>query len=60
MAYITSDKDNFSTSKLKYVPYLHDKNIYLNRIKLNTNYFYTSISTPLTYKKNDKKSVVDE
>ena len=43
MAYITSDKVNFSTSKVKYVPYLHEKKIYLNRIKLNTEYFYTSI-----------------
>ena len=26
-------------------PYLHDSRIYLNRIKINTNYFYTSIET---------------
>lgn len=26
-------------------PYLHDTRIYLNRIKINTNYFYTSIES---------------
>ena len=52
MAYVTSDKVNFSTCKLKYAPYLHEKKIYLNRIKTNTSYFYTSIST--TIGKNDK------
>ena len=35
MTYVTSDKVNFSTSKVKYVPYLHEKKIYLNRIKLD-------------------------
>ena len=27
------------------LPYLHDSRIYLNRLKLNTEYFYTSIDT---------------
>ena len=26
-------------------PYLHESRIYLNRIKINTDYFYTSIET---------------
>jgi hypothetical protein len=26
------------------MPFPHDKSIYLNRIKANTNYFYTSIT----------------
>ena len=28
-----------------FLPYLHDKKIYLNRIKDHTEYFYTSIET---------------
>ena len=28
MAYITSDKENFSTSKIKVTPYLHDKKLF--------------------------------
>lgn len=39
MAYVTSDKENFSTSKVKYTPYLHEKKLFLNRFKLNTDYF---------------------
>jgi len=45
MAYVTSDKVNFSTSMVRYTPYLHEKKLYLNRPKNNTDYFYTSITT---------------
>ena len=31
MAYIISDKVNYGITKIFYVPYLHDKKIYLNR-----------------------------
>ena len=27
------------------LPYLHDRKIYLNRLKINTDYFYTSVET---------------
>ena len=27
------------------LPYLHERKIYLNRLKLNTDYFYTSVET---------------
>lgn len=30
------------------VPYLHEKKVYLNEIKANTDYFYTSIETAVT------------
>ena len=30
------------------VPYLHEKKVYLNEIKANTDYFYTSIETNVT------------
>ena len=43
MAYVITDKVNYTTSRVKYVSYLHEKKIYLNRIKQNTDYFYTSI-----------------
>jgi hypothetical protein len=26
-------------------PYLHERRIYLNRVKLNTQYFYTAVQT---------------
>ena len=45
LAYILMNKERFGTSKIKYVPYLHERRIYLNRQKLNTSYFYTSIET---------------
>jgi hypothetical protein len=31
--------------KIYLTPYLHEKKIYLNRQKLNTDYFYTSFET---------------
>lgn len=30
------------------LPYLHERRIYLNRKKSNTNYFYTSIDTSIS------------
>tara|TARA_B110000285_G_C15118767_1_gene615785 strand:+ start:1798 stop:2109 length:312 start_codon:yes stop_codon:yes gene_type:complete len=47
MAYVTSDRENFTTSKVKYTPYLHEKKLFLNRTKLNVSYFTTSIKTKL-------------
>jgi len=32
-----------------HVPYLHEKKLYLNRQKISTSYFYTSITTPIFY-----------
>jgi hypothetical protein len=29
------------------VPYLHERRIYLNKQNINTEYFYTSIDTPV-------------
>ena len=31
--------------RIKFMPYLHEKKIYLNRQKINTNYMYTSFET---------------
>ena len=33
------------------VPYLHERRIYLNRMKINTEYFYTTVKT----KKSEEK-----
>jgi len=47
MAFIFSDRQNFTPCVIMHVPYLHEKKLYLNRQKISTSYFYTSISTPI-------------
>ena len=41
--YVVLNHYDLEPKKLMIVPYLHERKIYLNRIKVNTNYFYTSI-----------------
>mgnify|MGYP006907050819 CR=1 FL=1 len=36
LAYIIDNRLTFCVSKVKFVPYLHERRIYLNRQKLNT------------------------
>ena len=43
--YIKLDINNKSPRTLIILPYLHDHKIYLNRLKVNTDYFYTSVET---------------
>lgn len=43
--YITIDTSQKSTRNIMLLPYLHDRKIYLNRLKNNTDYFYTSVET---------------
>ena len=43
--YLISDVNYTEPLELFILPYLHDRRIYLNRIKLNTEYFYTQIET---------------
>ena len=45
--YFLSESHKFKPRKLILVPYLHERKIYLNPIKLNTKYFYTSIDTSI-------------
>ena len=45
LAYIIENKIDKTTSKVKFVPYLHERRVYLNRQKMNTQYFYTTIET---------------
>ena len=47
LAYIVSNKESYSTQRIILMPYLHENKIYLNRSKVNTEYFYTSIETNL-------------
>lgn len=44
-AYIFSDTKMEHANTIYIVPYLQERRIYLNRIKKNTDYFYTSIET---------------
>lgn len=37
----------YAPKKVMIMPYLHDKRIYLNRLKINTDYFYTSIESEI-------------
>ena len=50
--YLTRDKDCKLPVKIMMLPYLHLRRIYINRLKSNTHYFYSSIDTPLD---QDKK-----
>lgn len=43
--YVKFDEINRKIRTLALLPYLHDRKIYLNRLKVNTDYVYTSIET---------------
>lgn len=47
LAYIISDRRFSQPNSILILPYLHENRIYLNRIKLNTSYFISSIETPM-------------
>ena len=42
LAYIVLNNQDLKPKKMIIVPYLHERKIYLNRMKQNTNYFYSS------------------
>ena len=42
LCYIVQDPTNFTTCRMMILPYLHEKKIFLNRDKPNSQYFYTS------------------
>lgn len=44
-AYVISDTMRQKPMRILILPYLHERRIYLNRKKMNTDYFYTSIET---------------
>ena len=43
--YVITDSQYHKAKYILILPYLNDKKIYLNRIKVNTHYYYTSIHT---------------
>jgi len=43
--YVTQDSQCNTPRQIICLPYLHERRIYLNRIKDNTDYFYTSIES---------------
>ena len=45
--YIISNEKDLEPAQVIITPYLHENRIYLNRIKPNTKYFYTSIESSL-------------
>ena len=65
LVYIITNTEKNLPTKILMVPYLHEKRVYLNRYKKNTEYFYTSIdlgncnslnSLDLKYYDHEKKS----
>ena len=44
-AYLITNQLKLKACKIMIIPYLHDHKIYLNQIKVNTTYFYTSVET---------------
>ena len=47
VVYITKDLNHEETQRIMILPFLHEKRVYLNRMKNNSYYFYSSIDTPL-------------
>ena len=41
--YVITDSEYHKAKYILILPYLNDKKIYLNRMKVNTHYYYTSI-----------------
>ena len=46
LAFVILNNNELAPKKLLLLPYLHERKIYLNRIKQNTKYFFTSIQRP--------------
>ena len=53
--YIMLNNEFLSCKRLLIVPYLHERRVYLNRMKKNTNYFYSSVQRNIS---NDIESPV--
>lgn len=52
MGYVISDCQYERAKYIIILPYLNDKKIFLNRMKLNTHFFYTSIETTEEQERN--------
>ena len=59
--YIIQNQKDLMPKQLMLLPYLNERKIYLNRIKMNTDYFYTAIETKdhrvsfICMKKNERE-----
>lgn len=58
--YIMCDENFERPKELLVVPYLHDRRIYFNRIKINTRYFYTTIETPVADEEDYRLAIEDD
>ena len=54
--YIKQNKNDLKPHEVMTVPFLHEKRVYLNRLKKNTEYFYTSIKTDSALDKSKDQS----
>lgn len=52
--YIAFNPVSFEPKTIKVLPFLHERKIYLNPIKPNNSYFYTSIQKEFALDKFDK------
>lgn len=57
LAYIIIDKAMKNPTRVLVVPYLHERRIYLNRLKPGIEYFYTTIQTSYDAERNYYKAV---
>lgn len=57
--YVTIDTTQNSTRNIMLLPYLHDRKIYLNRHKNNTEYFYTSVETTPNEEKKYHQELIE-
>ena len=51
LVYIIKNPLEYKPSRVVIMPYLHEKRVYLNRIKQNTEYFYTSLDQEIVVEK---------
>ena len=52
LAYIIIDKAMKNPTRVLVVPYLHERRIYLNRLKPGIEYFYTTVETTYETERN--------
>jgi hypothetical protein len=57
LAYIITDKLMKNPMRVLVVPYLHDRRIYLNRLKPSIEYFYTTVETSYASEKKYHEAV---
>lgn len=46
LVYMTKNQEQFKAKKLKILPYLHERKVYLSEVDPNIEFYNTSISKP--------------